>query len=112
MTSLNLVMRNFNRLLEDNPSHLQSDDSFQLWNIALIVLSLGLTMDSIGSTLLVLGGTGSDKAIGHYCCRIVHQKWRFGRVSQIPGGLTTLKDSATQLVIIRHGVLVYAITDS
>ena len=54
----------------------------QLWNIVLIVLSLGLTMDSIGSTLLVLGGTGSDKAIGHYCCRIVHQKWRFGRVSQ------------------------------
>ena len=84
----------------------------QLWNIVLIVLSLGLTMDSIGSTLLVLGGTGSDKAIGHYCCRIVHQKWRFGRVSQIPSGLTTLKDCATQLVIIRHGVLVYAITDS
>ena len=59
----------------------------QLWNIVLIVLSLGLTMDSIGSTLLVLGGTGSDKAIGHYCCRIVHQKWRFGRVLQIPSGL-------------------------
>ena len=30
MTSLNLVMRNFNRLLEDNPSHLQSDDSYSV----------------------------------------------------------------------------------
>ena len=30
MTSLNLVMRNFNRLLENNPSHLQSDDSYSV----------------------------------------------------------------------------------
>ena len=53
---------------------------------------------------MVTDDTGSveDMHAFMYC-----KKWRFGRVTRMPDGLTTLKDRATQLLIkYKSGALV------
>ena len=53
---------------------------------------------------LVIDDTGSVEGIYAF---IYCTKWRSGRVSRMPDGLTTLKDRATQLLIkFKTGALV------